>query len=300
MRTCIICNPNAGSAEDAKLLLEAARQRPETVWREPQSAAEAVAATAQAVREGYELVIAAGGDGTTHAVVNGLAGGFATTRLGIIPLGTGNDLPRTLAIPDDVQSAWAVVEQGLERRIDLIRVETATKSEYCVNVAAGGFAGEMQEGLADLKSRWGSLAYLFGAAGTLSNRAGYQVRLTLDQQAVEDVEALNIIVANGRTAAGGHRVAPHANPEDGLLDIVVVRNAPLIDLAAVGLQLVAGNYLEHEQVLWRRARQVRIESAPPLPFEIDGELFTDEPITFAIEPHALRVIVGLDYMLMAP
>src|SRR5688500_7252293 len=99
MKICIIFNPNAGSARQVETLRDAFRKRPEITLRETTKAGEASAFAGQALQEGFELVVAAGGDGTINEVVNGMAPDFGETRLGILPLGTGNDLARTLAIP---------------------------------------------------------------------------------------------------------------------------------------------------------------------------------------------------------
>ncbi len=167
---------------------------------------------------------------------------------------------------------------------------------YGINVAAGGFSGQVDEVLTDeLKETWGPLAYLIGAVSVFPDLVGYETTIAWEDSPFERVEALNVIVANGRTVAGGFRVAPTANPEDGLLDVVVVRYGSVVDLVGVAARLLAGNYLNSEQVLHRRARRVRITSRPGMWFNIDGELLTKEPITFTVQPQALRVVVGPAY-----
>jgi diacylglycerol kinase (ATP) len=296
MRTCVILNASAGSAPSATdLKAELARRRDVSLC-EPTSADEVRACVAGALKDGCDTVVAAGGDGTIQKVVNALAPDFGRARLAILPLGTGNDLARTLAIPPDPASALAVLDAGAERRIDLIRVEAGARSLYCVNAAAGGFSGQMEEMLTDeVKAWWGPLAYLRGAANVLPNLSGYQTTLRLDEGVVERVEALNVLVANGRTAAGGFRVAPSANPEDGLLDLVTVFYRPLPDLAGVAALLLAGDYTSSDYVLHQRARRVEVSSRPGMWFSIDGELLGNEPTAFTVLPHALRVVVGPDY-----
>jgi diacylglycerol kinase (ATP) len=296
MRTFILFNPNAGSALQATALREALACRSDVTLREPGSKAETTALAAEAVRANYDLVVAAGGDGTIHATVNGLATDFGRARLGILPLGTGNDFRRTLAIPDDPLEALAVLTTGAERALDVIRVETANQSLYAINAAAGGFSGQLQEVLTDeMKQTWGPLAYLRAAAGVLPDLTGYETTVRFDDGSAERVEALNLIVANGRTAAGGIQVASQANPEDGLLDVVIVPYAPLLDLTAVATRLLAGDYLNSELVLHRRARRVQVASRPGMWFSIDGELLGNELVTFTAQPRALRLIVGPDY-----
>jgi diacylglycerol kinase (ATP) len=296
MRIYVILNPRAGLAHLAQVVRQRLAARADVTVSEPGSPEETRRCAAEARAAGYDRIVAAGGDGTVHAVVNGLAPDFAATRLAVLPLGTGNDLRRTLAIPEDPLEALDVLEAGPERLIDLIRVETAGRTLYAVNTANGGFSGQLQEALTpELKATWGPLTYLRGAVAVLPDLTDYQTTLSCDDGPAEKAEALNVIVANGRFAGRGMRVAARANPEDGLLDLVVVRYGPLLDMAAVAAQLLAGDYLENELVSYRRARCVRVEARPGMWFSVDGELVGNEPTTFTVVPRALRVVVGPDY-----
>ena len=296
MDVCIILNPNAGSAAQAESLHEAISTDPAvTLWETtPERPARELAAAA--LREGARLIVAAGGDGTINEVVNGLAGNFAQARLGILPLGTGNDLARTLALPTDVQEAFRLLTSGPVRTLDVIRVKTAGGTVYGLNVAAGGFTGQVNEVMTDeLKATWGPLAYLLGAVSVLPNLTDYETFITWDGGPEERIAALNSIVANGRTAAGGFMVAPTANPEDGLLDVVIVQSGSLVDLAGVAARLLVGNYVDSDLVLHRRVRRLRVAARPGMWFNVDGELLTKDPVTFSVLPQALRDVAGKDY-----
>jgi diacylglycerol kinase (ATP) len=109
------------------------------------------------------------------------------------------------------------------------------------------------------------------------------------------MEVLNVVVANGRTAAGGRPVAPIANPCDGLLDVIVVKAGSMPALAKVGTRLVAGNYLGSPLVHHRRVRQVAVASDPGMWFNVDGELITNEPVSLRVLPGRQRVIVGPEF-----
>jgi diacylglycerol kinase (ATP) len=297
MKGCIILNPKAGTAEQADIIIHhaAAACSALTLW-ETTGPGQARQLAATALRAGAELVVAAGGDGTINEVVNGLAANFAQACLGILPLGTGNDLARTLALPLDPQLALPLLTTGVVRAIDLMKIETAHQVVYGINVAAGGFTGQMNELLSEeMKASWGPLAYLRGAVSVLPNLTDYETSVSYDDGSAERVDALNIIVANGRTAAGGFIVAPTANPEDGLLDVVIVKTGSLFDVAGVAARLVVGNYLDSDQVLHRQARRVSVTSHPGMWFNVDGELFTQQPVTFTVLPRTLRVVVGAGY-----
>jgi diacylglycerol kinase (ATP) len=301
MRGCFILNPRAGSAEQAETLREALAGQVEITLYETDRPGHATDLTAQALASGYQLIVAAGGDGTINEVVNGCAADFARVRLGIVPLGTGNDLARTLAIPADPLEALNIAMTGPERWLDLMKAEITGKVIYGINVAAGGFSGQVDEVVTDeLKATWGPLAYVLGAARVMPDLTGYETTIAWEDGPVERVQALNIVVANGRTVAGGFQVAPMANPEDGLLDVITVRYGGTFDIAGVAARLLAGNYLNSDQVMHRRVRRLHIASHPGMWFNIDGELFTSEPITFTVLPLALRVVVGPAYTPIPP
>lgn len=295
--TWLILNSNAGSAEQSSGLLELIADRPSITVKETREAGDARRIAAEALRQGIELVVAVGGDGTVHEVVNGIMDmAPRRARLGLIPMGTGNDLARTLAIPPDPRDALALLFTGQSEPIDLILVEAEGTRRYLVNAAAGGFSGQVSGAMtAELKSQWGPLAYLVGAASVLPDLTGYHTTIAYDGEDHHQVDAVNIIVANGRTVAGGKGVAPLANPQDGLLDVVVVEMSSALDLAGVGAQLLLGNYLDSALVRHRQARTVEIASHPGMWFNVDGELLTNESVRFEVVPGALRVIVGADY-----
>jgi diacylglycerol kinase (ATP) len=296
MKVCIILNPKAGTAEQANVIHHAVAERSELTLWETTGPGQARELAATAVRAGVDLIVAAGGDGTINEVVNGLAPNFAQARLGILPLGTGNDLARTLALPTELQMALPLLTTGVAHSLDLMKIETAHQVVYGINVAAGGFTGQMNELLTEeMKVSWGPLAYLRGAVSVLPNLTEYETSVSYDDGSAERLDALNIIVANGRTAAGGLVVAPTANPEDGLLDVVIIKSGSLLDVAGAAARLVVGNYLDSDQVLHRQARRVSVRSRPGMWFNVDGELFTQQPVTFTVLPHILRVMVGADY-----
>ena len=296
MKTLVIINPHAGSAEDAHALRSALADRPDMVTKETTYAGQAKEFAQQATGTDYHTVVAAGGDGTINEVINGLACAPAQLRLGILPLGTGNDLARTLGVPLDPLDALRLLETGEERRLDIMRLETAGRVVYGLNVAAGGFTGQMNEELTDeLKADWGPLAYILGAVKILPNLTDYETIITWEDGQPERIAALNVIVANGRTAAGGFQVAPTANPEDGLLDVVIIRSCSLVELASVSAQLLTGSYLDSPHIVHRRVRSVSISSQPGMWFNVDGELLTKKTLAFSVQPRFLRVVVGTDY-----
>ena len=159
--------------------------------------------------------MAARRDGTINAVVNGLAVDFSRARLGVIPLGTGNDFARSIHVPIDLNAALEVLATGAEQVVDIVQV-TSDRVRYFVNVAAGGFSGLVDEQLTEeLKRTWGPLAFLRSAAAALPDLAQYRTSLVFDDEGLFEIQAFNVIVANARFAGGGIPIAPAAAINDG-------------------------------------------------------------------------------------
>jgi diacylglycerol kinase (ATP) len=247
------------------------------------------------------LLIVVGGDGTVNEVVNGLgkAGFPKDVTLAVLPMGTGNDLAATLAIPDDPEGARETIRRGRVRTLDVARVRSEGLGErFFINVSTGGFGAETSS-LAneELKSRWGKLAYFRASLEKARDFDVREVRVTLDGEE-RMMRAVNVAVGNCRYAGGGWPAAPKANPEDGLLDLVVIEDVGLKEaLALAPAALARSDYLGKEGVFSARARRIRIETQPDgLEFTADGELIGDEPAEFEIIPHTLKVVVGPDYV----
>jgi diacylglycerol kinase (ATP) len=296
MNVCVLFNPKAGSAQLIEVLREQFGRRTNVRMMETADRNEVKKHIVEAVTNGCDLIAVAGGDGTIHTAVNALGPDFPPTPLAVLPLGTGNDLCRTLAIPLDPLEAVELLPAGKRRAIDLIQIKGAD-SRYAINAVTGGFSGRVAHDVtSELKGFLGPFAYLAGALGTVANPPSYVLTIRFNDDVPEVFEALNIVVANGRTAAGGFVIAPNANPEDGLLDVVVVRSGDIIDLSIIAARLMEGDYLADENVVYRRVKRVEINSEPPLPVSIDGELSEGSHFVFEAVPQTLQIVVGPDYI----
>ena len=237
------------------------------------------------------LVIAAGGDGTINTTINALWKTNSPARLGVLPLGTGNDFCRSLGIPLDPYEALRVIVSGRERAIDLGTIDFGHGVQRFGNVAAGGNADNMKEQLtSELKTRWGALCYVRGAVAAMANLQGFPTRITIDEQEQHDLQLWNVVIANGEFSGGGMPVAPGAMVDDGWLDVVAVLDGTPIDVATLAANFVLGNFLEHENVRHWRARRVYIMSDPAMKFSLDGETVENDHYDFHIVPQALRVM----------
>jgi diacylglycerol kinase (ATP) len=297
-RARVIYNPTSGGGAYDPDEIRNELDGMELDWIETKGPEDAVDA-AQHWEEG--LLIVAGGDGTVHDVVNGLgrAGFPEGITLGILPAGTGNDLAATLCIPEDPELAEDVIRQNRERRLDVGMVRSEGVGErFFINVATGGLGAEISNvNDEELKKRWGKLSYLRASLEVARNFDVRELTLYIDGEE-RQVKAVNIAVGNCRYTGGGWPATPKANPEDGLLDVVVIETLGVADLLNLAPAVLAeSGYLDKDGVLFVRAKEIRVETQPPgLEFTADGEIIGNEPARFSVLPKALKVIVGPDYV----
>ena len=291
MKTCIICNPGAGSVDDAGGLIEKLQHVDSATVRLTRDPGEATRIAHEAAADGCELVVAAGGDGTLNEVVNGAVEHLDRVRVGLIPLGTGNDFARMLDLPDSIDACIDVLNRGHVRAVDLVRVTTDVV-RYFLNVSAGGFSGTVGEKLtAEIKKSWGPLAYIRCAAEALPELRAYRTQIVLDNTSTLELDLYNAIIANGRFVAGGTPVAPEASIDDGLLDLVLVPEESGGNIALMAAQMIVGKHLGSEAVVFRRAAKIAVTSTPGMWFNVDGELIGNEPAVFEVLPRALHFVV---------
>lgn len=295
-KVCAIFNPNAGTACEPDVLAAALAPLGAITLLPTSEAKGAQQLAAQAVSDGFDLVVAAGGDGTINEVVNGLASDWERACLAVVPLGTGNDFARTIAIPTDLAAAVAALQEERIETIDVVQATSKDRIAYFINVSAGGFSGLVDEQLTDeLKASWGPFAYLLAAAGALPSLTDYYMTLQFDDHEPQLLQAYNIVVANGRFVAGGLPVAPHAVLDDGLFDVIVVPVLPATKIGLLAPQFFLGRHINSDELIVRQARRFKLDAKPGMWFNVDGELVGNDPVEFTVLPRRLRVLVGADY-----
>ncbi|MCS7469756.1 YegS/Rv2252/BmrU family lipid kinase [Stieleria sp. ICT_E10.1] len=242
-------------------------------------------------------VVAAGGDGTVNAVVNALMEVDASVRpsLSIVPLGTANDFAGTLAISDDVAEAVQQMRESGPRSIDIVQVHAHGFQQYFANVAAGGNCVRVSELMTDeIKQRWGAMSYIRGAVSVLPDMISYRIQVDIDGEQLE-LDSWAILVANGRTNAGRIEVAPWASPTDGLLDIILIKDGTVADMAEIVTRNLIGSFAQCDQVIYRQAKRLELRSDPSMRFTFDGEIVDAKPIRFCVEPAPIQMFVGRQF-----
>src|SRR5215210_1354350 len=294
----LIINPSSGGGTYDPDRLREELSGFELDWVETEGPEDAKEAAGE-LRDGLLIVI--GGDGTVNDVVNGLgnAGFPEGVTLALLPAGTGNDLAATLAVPENPDEAEDVIRQRKVRTLDVARVRsTGIGERFFINVATGGMGAEISDANEkEFKSRWGKLSYLRASLEVAREFDVRETALHLDGKK-RRVRAVNIAIGNCRYAGGGWLAAPKANPEDGLLDVVVIEDIGIKELLTLAPAALARfDYLGREGVYATQAKEIRVETRPDgLEFTVDGEVIGDEPAEFLVLPRALKVVVGPDYV----
>ncbi|HEY5074307.1 MAG TPA: diacylglycerol kinase family protein, partial [Pyrinomonadaceae bacterium] len=266
--TCIILNPSAGSVRDLDDVAARLGRLPNAEIRLTGRRGSATRFARAAIQKGRRLIVAAGGDGTLNEVVNGIGENVRGVRVGLIPLGTGNDFARTLGVPADLDAAIDLIAAGDTRKVDLVRV-TSDEVRYFVNVSAGGFSGLVDEKLTPaMKKTWGPLAYLRSAAAALPELRAYRTTLAFDNTESLMLDLYNVVVANGRYVGGGTLIAPEASIDDGLLDVVLIPKRSAPELALLAAQVAMGTHLSSDAIVFRRAANLTVNSQPGMWFNV--------------------------------
>jgi len=249
----------------------------------------------RAVSEGFEIIVAAGGDGTTHEVVNGLMatsdGGVAGT-LGIIPIGSGSDFANTVGVPPDLLSACRRLAHGQPRLVDVGLVTMPGQApRYFDNTMGIGFDGVVTLEALKVKRLRGIALYLPVVLKTvfLYYKAPL-VTLRYDGQELV-LPALMVCIANGPREGGGFFVAPQAQPDDGLFDMCIAREVSRLAMLGLIPHFMKGTHVDLEPITMTRVRRVTILSPNDLVAHADGEILCTDSHRLECEilPQRLRV-----------
>jgi diacylglycerol kinase (ATP) len=253
----------------------------------------------EGVRAGIERVIVAGGDGTLNEVASGLLaaglGGYA--QIGVLPLGTGGDFARSAGVPPKMADAIAALKDAKPRAIDAGRIRhrdgaAQETTSYFVNVASFGISGLIDTLVNQTSKRFGGKASFL--AGTLKALARYRavpVTVRVDGKLLHDGPLLIAAAANGRWFGGGMNIAPEARLDDGLLDIVLLRDHPKAKLISKLPLLYSGRHIDDPICSFLRGREIEAEAEPgAVLLDIDGEPLGSLPARIEIIPQALWLI----------
>ena len=286
MPLTLLVNPSSAGGKSLKLLprVEAAldARRVEFRVERTRSLEHGVDLALRAVELG-EVPVVISGDGLIGAVGGAMAG--VETPLGLIPGGRGNDLARALGIPDDPEAAVEVVLDGHSRRID---VGEANGKRF-LGIVSVGFDSECNRLANEVTIVRSNLVYVYSLFRTLLTWKPARFTIRSESERIR-TSGYSISVANNSTFGGGMRIAPEAELDDGLLDVITVGEVGKLRFVANLRKVFNGTHIDDEQVSMFRASRVEITASRPFPVYADGEHLTELPVSVRVLPRALSVL----------
>jgi diacylglycerol kinase (ATP) len=284
--TVVILNPAAGNEE-----VNHWQERVESIARGcpvriTSQSGEAEALARRAVEEGFEKIVAAGGDGTVNQVVNGLAG--SSVALGLLPIGTVNVFAMELGLPShNLELCWDTIQGENMRLIDL----PSANGKYFVQLAGVGLDAQVvKETSLAFKRSFGPLSYLISAAQIAARQPP---RLFIESENASVAEGSFVLVGNGRLYGGPFPFFKHALIDDGLFDVVVFKRLGYLEIIKYLQDVVFSSEIRVPEIEYFQTRRLRITSEEDVPVELDGELAGNCPVMFQIQEKALRVLAPL-------
>ena len=297
MRICVIFNPAARGNKARRFRHHLDDLGGQSAFKATAAPGDARRLAAEAVGEGYDLVVAAGGDGTVNEVLNGIGDapdGFERTRFGVLPLGTVNVFARELKIPLKLERAWEVLQRGRETKIDLPRAEFSADGKstrrYFVQLAGAGLDARAIE-LVDWqhKKAVGSLAYVIAGLKALRERKPEITAREDARPTGQNYTGELVLIGNGRLYGGPFEIFPQADLRDGLLEVCIFQRVDFPALFRCAPDLLSRQKLPEKLV--RRFRATELELSGTGGFELDGEWVGKLPVKFSVERGRLRVVV---------
>lgn len=252
---------------------------------------------------GFSTIVAVGGDGTLSQVAHGILMSRRNlqAKLALLPMGTGNDAVRNLGLAKSLESGIKSLGEGISKHVDVgcaeFQKEGSSQKRYFINSGSVGISAEVAESINLMKASRGSSVlhskaiYLIGALKGVFSAKSFVITIHLDGALWFQGSSVFISVANGQYFGGGIRVAPGASAYDGFLQASVVPGWSKIKLLRRLPSFYKGNYVEHEQVLCEKGRQLVCESESTVPVELDGELSGQLPASFQVLSGQLLLVV---------
>ncbi|MGY3480532.1 MULTISPECIES: diacylglycerol kinase [Staphylococcus] len=270
-RARIIYNPTSGkelfkrTLPDVLIKLEKAGF--ETSAYATEKIGDATTEAKRCLTQNYDVLIAAGGDGTLNEVINGIAEHPNRPKIGIIPMGTVNDFGRALHLPSDIMSAIDVIIEGHSTRVDIGKMN----SRYFINLAAGGQLTQVSyETPSRLKSIVGPFAYYIKGFEMLPQMKAVDLRIEYDDEVFQG-EALLFLLGLTNSMAGFEKLVPDAKLDDGYFTLIIVEKANLAELGHIMTLASRGEHIKHPKVHYKKAKSINISSFIDMQLNVDGE-----------------------------
>ncbi|SFH69278.1 diacylglycerol kinase [Pisciglobus halotolerans] len=252
----------------------------------------------RAAEAGFDLIVAAGGDGTINEVVNGIAGLERRPKMAIIPAGTTNDYARALHIPrNDLVAAAEIIEKKQTVLMDIGRAKNKKQDTYFINIGAAGYLTELTYDVpSQLKSVFGYLAYFAKGAEMLPRVKEIPMHIEYDD-GVFDGQASMFFVALTNSVGGFEQIVPDSKLDDGKFTLIIIKTANMIEiLHLIRLMLSGGKHIESPYILYKKTSKILARSADgsKLMINLDGEYGGDAPVEFTNLRQHIEMIANVE------
>lgn len=301
-RTVLVVNPHSGNGKTGREL-EMIRGRAKDILGDvdillTQGPGHATKLTQEALDGGADTVVAVGGDGTNNEVINGFirADGSSrnpAARFAFLPRGTGGDFRRTFGLGTDLDAAL-LRAKGLARAtdvgiLDYTAHDSSRGTRAYINIASAGLSGIVDQQVNSTSKALGPMSFFVGSLKGLMAYHPYHLKITVDGNVFHDGMAALCTAANGQYFGGGMRVAPAADPHDGLLDVTVLPEWSTTRFLAESGKLYVGDIRKATGVKTTRGKVVLMESNEDVLLDVDGEQPGRLPATFRVLPGAVQL-----------
>jgi diacylglycerol kinase (ATP) len=282
--TFVILNPAAHSERALRRRARVQELAGTSVVYATSRTGEAETFARRASQEGYQKIVAAGGDGTVNEVVNGIAGTEAT--LGVLPLGTMNVFANEIGLPThDLDSCWNVIQNENTRLVDL----PIANQKFFIQLAGVGLDAQVvKETSSAFRRSFGPVSYLIAAAQIAARKPP---RLLIESENASINEGSFVLIGNGRLYGGPFPFFKHAVIDDGLFDVVVFKRLGYLEIIKYLQDVVFSSEIRTPEVEYFQTRRLRVDSDEEVPVELDGELVGVCPVEFSLRERSLRVLV---------
>ncbi|VEI05859.1 diacylglycerol kinase [Kurthia zopfii] len=293
-RARIIYNPTSGREAFKKRLPEVLERFEvagyETSCHATTCEGDATFAARDAVKRGFDIIVAVGGDGTLNEVVAGVSEFEERPKLGLIPMGTTNDFARAVRIPRDIKKAVDIILKGDSLPVDV----GLANDRYFINIAGGGRITELTyEVPSKLKTVLGQLAYYLKGVEMLPSLNATHMRIEYDGEVFDD-EAMMVLIGLTNSVGGFEKLAPDASINDGLFSVFILKKCNIADFIKLVTLAVRGDHLKDSHVIYAKAKEVSIVSENKVQLNLDGEYGGDAPVVFKNLKRHVELFVPID------
>ncbi|MCF6461883.1 diacylglycerol/lipid kinase family protein [Clostridium sp. Cult1] len=243
----------------------------------------------RACDEGWDFIVACGGDGTVNEVAKGVAQSHRKIPVAILSAGTVNDFANHMELPRNMDDFFAMIKNKKIKKVDLGKVN----DEYFINVAAGGLLTNVGFQVpAEAKAIFGRMAYYIEGLKEIPKQKFKPIRVKFEsEEYTKEEDILLFLISNSASIGGFKRLAPDANVSDGYLDVVIIKKSEVQDLAQIFINIFRGEHVNHPNVSYFKSKKIKVDTAEDVVIDIDGEYGGKLPSVFEIEPEGFKIFV---------